>query len=84
MRWLALTGGRLGVSDVTADDDDPARRAEAEQLVGCLNGALTQREYHDLLHAAGFTAIAITSTAHAGTGLHSAIIQAVKPADQRP
>jgi len=49
-------------------------------LPPCLNGALTQREYRDLLHAAGFTAITITSTAQAGPGLRSAIIQAVKPA----
>jgi SAM-dependent methyltransferase len=73
-------GGRLGVSDVTADEGtDSARRAIAEQQAGCANGTVTQREYRDLLHTAGFTAIVITSTAQAGPGLHSAIIQAVKP-----
>jgi SAM-dependent methyltransferase len=78
-------GGRLGVSDVIADDGtDPAQRAEAEQQVGCLNGTLTQREYRDLLHAAGFTAIVITPTHQAEPGLHSAIIQAAKPDTQRP
>jgi SAM-dependent methyltransferase len=75
-------GGRLGISDVTADEDtDPAQRAAAEQRTGCLNGTLTQGEYRSLLDAAGFTAIAITSTSQAGTGLHSAIIQATKPVD---
>jgi SAM-dependent methyltransferase len=77
-------GGRLGASDITADEDaDPAKRAESEQQIGCLNGALTQREYRDLLRAAGFTAIAITTTAAAGPSLHSAIIQAAKPAAPR-
>jgi L-amino acid N-acyltransferase YncA/2-polyprenyl-3-methyl-5-hydroxy-6-metoxy-1,4-benzoquinol methylase len=74
-------GGRLGISDVIADEGvDPGRRAEAEQRVGCACGTLTRREYHDLLLAAGFTAIEITSTNDAGSGLHSAIIQAARPA----
>ena len=73
-------GGRLGVSDVIADAAaSPARRTEAEQRVGCLAGALTEDEYRDLLTAAGFTAVAITITGGGGDGLHSAIIQAVKP-----
>jgi SAM-dependent methyltransferase len=73
-------GGRLGVSDVTADDGiDPGELADAEQRVGCC-ATLTQPEYRDLLLAAGFTAIVITSTHEAGPGLHSAIIQAAKPA----
>jgi SAM-dependent methyltransferase len=74
-------GGRLGISDVTADEGtDPAQRAAAEQRTGCVNGALTQHEYRDLLRAAGFTAVTITSTSQAGPGLYSAIIQAAKPA----
>ena len=74
-------GGRLGVSDVIADDQtETARRAEAEQRVGCLAGALTRSEYHDILAAAGFTTIRITITRPAGDGLHAAIIQAAKPA----
>ena len=78
-------GGRLGVSDVIAGESaDPAQRAKAEQQVGCANGTLTQREYRDLLHAAGFTAITITPTTQAGPGLHSAIIQAVKPDTHHP
>ena len=73
-------GGRLGVSDVIADDGlDPQRRAEAETRVGCTSGTLTQAEYEDLLARAGFTAISITATSYAGEGLRSAIVQAVKP-----
>jgi SAM-dependent methyltransferase len=73
-------GGRLGVSDVIADEGtDPAARADAERQAGCLNGTLTQRQYADLLQAAGFGGITITSTNQAGPGLRSAIIQAAKP-----
>jgi SAM-dependent methyltransferase len=72
-------GGRLGISDVTADDGtDPGHLTEAEQQAGC-GATLTQARYRDLLQAAGFTRIAITSTHEAGSGLHSAIIQAARP-----
>jgi SAM-dependent methyltransferase len=78
-------GGRLGISDVTADDGtDPAQRARAEQQVGCLAGALTQGEYEHLLVAAGFRNVTITSTNVAADGLHSAIVQAMKPAACQP
>jgi len=74
-------GGRLGVSDVIADERaDPGQLADAERQVGCLNGALTRRQYAGLLRAAGFTGITITPGHEAGPGLHSAIIHAVKPA----
>ncbi|RAY15196.1 arsenite S-adenosylmethyltransferase [Actinomadura craniellae] len=74
-------GGRLGISDVIADPDlDPARRAAAEQQVGCANGTLTADEYRHLLTTTGFTDIRITPTADAGQGLRSAIVQATKPA----
>ena len=73
-------GGHLGVTDVTADDTaNPGELAQTEQLVGC-GAVLTQAQYRDLLLAAGFTGIAITSTHQAGAGLHSAIIQATRPA----
>jgi hypothetical protein len=40
----------------------------------------SQAPTRDLLYAAGFTGITTTSTYLAGTGLHSAIIQATRPA----
>jgi hypothetical protein len=47
-------GGRLAISDVTADQGtDPGQRADAEQQAGCLAGTLTQHEYRELLAAAG-------------------------------
>jgi len=76
--------GRLGVSDVIADEGiDPEQLAAAERQVGCLNGALTRCQYTDLLRAAGFTDVTVTPTHEAGPGLHSAIIQAAKPSAQR-
>lgn len=73
-------GGRLGISDVVADEGlDPLRRAEAEELVGCVRGALTPAQYEALLRAAGFADITITITSDAGEGLHSAIVKAVRP-----
>jgi SAM-dependent methyltransferase len=60
-------GGRLGISDVTADDGiDPGPLAEAERRVGC-GGTPSQQQYRDLLLAAGFTSITITSTHEAGS-----------------
>jgi SAM-dependent methyltransferase len=74
-------GGRLGISDVTTDDGtDPGQLAHAQQGTGC-GPTLTHAQYRDLLRAAGFTAITITSTHPAGASLHSAIIQAIRPAD---
>jgi L-amino acid N-acyltransferase YncA/2-polyprenyl-3-methyl-5-hydroxy-6-metoxy-1,4-benzoquinol methylase len=74
-------GGRLGISDVIADNGlDPAQRAEAEQRTGCTTGTLTAAEYRTLLLASGFTGIRVTATQDAEPGLRSAIIQAARPA----
>jgi L-amino acid N-acyltransferase YncA/precorrin-6B methylase 2 len=74
-------GGRLGVSDVIADEGaDPTARAETEQRAGCASGTVTAAQYRDLLLAAGFTQIRITPAADAGVGLSSAVIRAVRPA----
>jgi arsenite methyltransferase len=73
-------GGRFAVSDVIADPDmDDATRADMQQYVGCIAGALTRDEYATYLAAAGFTEVEIAEThrvhAHAG----SAIVRARKP-----
>jgi arsenite methyltransferase len=73
-------GGRLGISDIIADEDlDPAQRANAEQVTGCTSGALTAPGYRRLLQAAGFAGISITPTTDPAPGLHSAIIKATRP-----
>jgi arsenite methyltransferase len=77
-------GGRLGISDVTSDDDtSPGQRAHAEQNTGC-GPILTHAQYRDLLLAAGFTGITITTANQVGAGLHSAVIQATRPANTGP
>jgi SAM-dependent methyltransferase len=73
-------GGRLGVSDVVAEDRlDAEQRAERGSYVGCIAGALSVGEYHDGLAAAGFADISLTLTHAVADGMHSAIIRATKP-----
>jgi SAM-dependent methyltransferase len=73
-------GGRIGVSDIVADDDlTPDQRAERGSYADCVAGALSFSEYHASLAAAGFTDIDITPTHQAANGMHSAIIRATKP-----
>ena len=75
-------GGRLGISDVVADDHlTPAERAERGSYVSCIAGALTFAEYREGLEAAGFANVEIMPTFEAADGMHSAIVRAVKPLD---
>jgi arsenite methyltransferase len=77
---VLVPGGRIGISDVVADDHmSPADRAAAGSYVGCIAGALSRTEYLDGLAAAGFTETSVTFTNEAAPGMHSAIIRAVKP-----
>jgi SAM-dependent methyltransferase len=74
-------GGRLGVSDViAAEGADPAVRAEAERLTGCVSGTVTAAQYRDQLLAAGLIQVSITPVTDAGGSLSSAVIRAVRPA----
>lgn len=73
-------GGRIGISDVVAEDRLSAEdRADKGSLVGCIAGALSETEYAQQLQAAGFVDIAITFTHEVGDGLHGAIVKATKP-----
>ncbi len=81
MHRVLVPGGRIGISDVVAEDHmTPADRAAAGLYVGCIAGALSRSEYVDGLVAAGFTDASVTFTNDAAPGLHSAVIRAVKPA----
>jgi SAM-dependent methyltransferase len=74
-------GGRIGISDVVAEDGlSPADRAARGSYVGCIAGALSRGEYLDGLAAAGFTDASVTYTHEAAPGMHAAIIRATKPA----
>ena len=75
-------GGRLGITDVVADDDlTPEDRTERGAWVGCIAGALTKTEYETELATAGFIDISVAFTHQVGDGLHSAVIKATRPAD---
>jgi len=74
-------GGRMGVSDVVADDDlSPVERASRGSFAGCIAGALSFAEYRAGLDAVGMVDIEVTPTNTAADGLHSAIVRATKPA----
>ena len=73
-------GGRVGVSDVVADDTlSPAERAERGSFAGCVAGALSFAEYRAGLAAVGLIDIEIVSTHAVADGLHAAIVRASKP-----
>jgi SAM-dependent methyltransferase len=78
---VLVPGGRIGISDVVAEDHlTPADRAAAGSYVGCIAGALSRAEYLAGLAAAGFAEASVTFTHEAAPGMHSAIIRAVRPA----
>ncbi len=75
-------GGRVGVSDVVAEDHlSPSERAERGSYVGCLAGALSRSEYLAGLDAAGFDEIEVTFTHQVADGMHGAIVKAVKTSE---
>ncbi len=80
MHRVLVPGGRVGVSDVVAEDDvTPEQRAERGDFAGCIAGALSRSEYLDGLAAAGFVEVSVDFTHEAVPGLHGAIVRARKP-----
>jgi arsenite methyltransferase len=75
-------GGRVGISDVVAEDRLTAEeRAERGSFVGCIAGALSKGEYEGGLEAAGFEQISVEFTHDVADGMHGAIVKAVKTAE---
>ena len=73
-------GGTFAISDVIADPDmDDATRADMQQYVGCVAGALTHDQYAQYLADAGLIDIDITETHRVHEYAGSAIIRARKP-----
>ena len=73
-------GGRVGVSDVVAEDHlSVEERAERGSHVGCVAGALSRAEYLAGLTAAGFADATVEFTHDVADGMHGAIVRAVKP-----
>jgi SAM-dependent methyltransferase len=80
MHRVLTPGGRIGISDVVAEDDvTPEQRAERGSYVGCIAGALSKSEYLQGLAAVGFVDPSVEFTHEAAPGLHAAIVRATKP-----
>jgi SAM-dependent methyltransferase len=76
------SGGRIGISDVVAEDRLTAeQRAERGGWAGCIAGALSLGEYRAFLDEAGFAGVDIRFTHEVADGLHGAIVSGIKPAD---
>jgi arsenite methyltransferase len=72
-------GGRVGISDVVAEDRlAPEDRAARGSYVGCIAGALSVSEYTAGLEAVGLVDVSIEFTHEVADGMHGAIVKAVK------
>ena len=80
MHRVLVPGGRIGISDVVAEDHlSQVERAKRGSYVGCIAGALSKIEYLNGLADAGFVNATVRFTHPAADGMHSAIISATKP-----
>src|ERR671925_1315596 len=82
MSRVLKPGGRLGISDIVAEDRlTEEEQAERGSYVGCIAGALSKSEYEVGLGAVGFETISVEFTHEVADGIHGAIVKAVKSSD---
>jgi arsenite methyltransferase len=82
MSRVLKPGGRLGISDIVAEDRlTEDEQAERGSYVGCIAGALSKSEYEVGLEAVGFENISVEFTHEVADGIHGAIVKAVKTSD---
>ena len=78
-------GGRLGISDVVAEDRlSVAERAERGSYVGCIAGALSRSEYVLGLEAVGLEDVTVEFTHEVADGMHGAIVKGTKTSEPAP
>ncbi len=77
-------GGRVGFSDVVAEDRlSAAERGQRGAWVGCIAGALSRAEMIAGLEGAGLVDVGVSFTHEVADGLHGAIVRATKPESPR-
>ena len=82
MSRVLKPGGRLGISDIVAEDRvTEEEQAERGSYVGCIAGALSKSEFEVGLEAVGFENISVEFTHEVADGIHGAIVKAVKTSD---
>jgi SAM-dependent methyltransferase len=72
-------GGRIGITDIVADDSLTAEeRAARGTYTGCIAGALTFSEFREGLEAAGMEDVTLTVSHEAADRMYSVIVKARK------
>jgi SAM-dependent methyltransferase len=81
MARVLKAGGRLGISDIVAEDPlSPEERSERGSYCGCIAGALSKSEYEQGLIAAGFEDVSVEFTHEVADGMHGAIVKGIRSA----